>query len=315
MPNWPNASPTPENASFDRLEGIDNQCVYFCDFVSSFTGNGASSSGTRKADNARGKSETGYYAFGARYYDCDLSGIFLSVDPMADKYPNISPYAYCAWNPVKLVDPDGEEIGDYYNQNGKYLGWDGKNDYNVYIVTNKKSISTIVNNNTNKKVTNTEDVDIAVSTNYFVLKQADKILNLAIQDNGKNEYCVSMSGVLSSPIVKGDGKSCFLPNTPDQSFPFTSIHSHVFSDDQKDHWIEYMSTGLREDSHAFQSYDLNIIFGQRSTGTGYGAAFYNRQPLGDESAHPPVLTITQESLNKIANGKPSAMTKQQELQY
>ena len=28
---------------------------------------------------------------------------------MADKYPSISPYAYCAWNPVKLVDPDGRE--------------------------------------------------------------------------------------------------------------------------------------------------------------------------------------------------------------
>ena len=54
-------------------------------------------------------SETGYYNFGARYYDSDLSGLFLSVDPMADKYPSLSPYAYCAWNPVKLVDPDGEE--------------------------------------------------------------------------------------------------------------------------------------------------------------------------------------------------------------
>ena len=28
---------------------------------------------------------------------------------MADKYPSISPYAYCAWNPMKLVDPDGTE--------------------------------------------------------------------------------------------------------------------------------------------------------------------------------------------------------------
>ena len=35
---------------------------------------------------------------------------WLSVDPMADKYPNISPYAYCAWNPVKLVDPDGRDF-------------------------------------------------------------------------------------------------------------------------------------------------------------------------------------------------------------
>ena len=34
---------------------------------------------------------------------------WLSVDPLADKYPNISPYAYCGWNPVKYVDQDGRE--------------------------------------------------------------------------------------------------------------------------------------------------------------------------------------------------------------
>ena len=54
--------------------------------------------------------ETGYGYFGARYMDHELMTMWLSVDPMADKYPNISPYAYCAWNPVKLVDPDGREI-------------------------------------------------------------------------------------------------------------------------------------------------------------------------------------------------------------
>ena len=59
--------------------------------------------------------ETGYGYFGARYMDYELMTMWLSVDPMADKYPNISPYAYCAWNPVKLVDPDGKEI--YYCEN------------------------------------------------------------------------------------------------------------------------------------------------------------------------------------------------------
>ena len=53
--------------------------------------------------------ETGYSYFGARYYSSDLS-IWLSVDPMSDKYPSLSPYTYCANNPVKLVDPNGEEI-------------------------------------------------------------------------------------------------------------------------------------------------------------------------------------------------------------
>ena len=54
-------------------------------------------------------SETGYSYFGARYYDSDILTGWLSVDPLADKYPSLSPYAYCAWNPVKLVDPDGED--------------------------------------------------------------------------------------------------------------------------------------------------------------------------------------------------------------
>ena len=58
--------------------------------------------------------ETGYSYFGARYYNSDLS-IWLSVDPLADKYPSLSPYAYCANNPVKLVDPDGEEIIEIVN--------------------------------------------------------------------------------------------------------------------------------------------------------------------------------------------------------
>ena len=54
--------------------------------------------------------ETGYGYFGARYMDHELMTMWLSVDPMADKYPSISPYNYCMWNPMKLVDPDGREI-------------------------------------------------------------------------------------------------------------------------------------------------------------------------------------------------------------
>ena len=50
--------------------------------------------------------ETGLSYFGARYYSSDLS-IWFSVDPMSDKYPSLSPYVYCADNPVKLVDIDG----------------------------------------------------------------------------------------------------------------------------------------------------------------------------------------------------------------
>jgi RHS repeat-associated protein len=45
--------------------------------------------------------ETGYDYFGARYWW--RAGTWLSVDPLSDKYPEISPYAYCNWNPVKYI--------------------------------------------------------------------------------------------------------------------------------------------------------------------------------------------------------------------
>ena len=46
--------------------------------------------------------EIGFSYFGARYYDSDILTGWLSVDPMADKYPGLSPYAYCAWNCLML---------------------------------------------------------------------------------------------------------------------------------------------------------------------------------------------------------------------
>ena len=64
--------------------------------------------------------ETGYSYFGSRYYSSDLS-IWLSVDPMSDKYPSLSPYTYCANNPIKLVDPNGEDYETIINKDNKTI--------------------------------------------------------------------------------------------------------------------------------------------------------------------------------------------------
>lgn len=49
-----------------------------------------------------------WYDSGARYQT--THGIFTSQDPLAEKYYSISPYAYCAGNPVNNVDPDGKDV-------------------------------------------------------------------------------------------------------------------------------------------------------------------------------------------------------------
>ena len=45
------------------------------------------------------------------------------MDPLADKFPNISPYAFCAWNPIKYVDPDGRIYESFWD--AAWIAWDG----------------------------------------------------------------------------------------------------------------------------------------------------------------------------------------------
>jgi len=75
--------------------------------------------------------ETSYTYFGARYYDSELS-VWLSVDPMSDKRRWVSPYAYCQWNPLVLVDPSGMlDWEPVVTESGgvKYLAEKGDNIY------------------------------------------------------------------------------------------------------------------------------------------------------------------------------------------
>jgi len=43
---------------------------------------------------------------------------WTTMDPLCEKYYSISPYAYCAGNPVNLVDPDGRDWYHYFDENG-----------------------------------------------------------------------------------------------------------------------------------------------------------------------------------------------------
>ena len=80
-------------------------------------------------------SETGLSYFGSRYYSSDLS-IWLSVDPQSDKYASLSPYVYCADNPVKMVDPNGEDIWEI-NENGEIVNHYELTEKDVFYIIDK----------------------------------------------------------------------------------------------------------------------------------------------------------------------------------
>ena len=64
----------------------------------------------------------GYYDNSARMYDV-LGNRFTTLDPMATDYGHLSPYTYCAGNPLKYTDPTGMYLVD---DKGKPIHYDNK---------------------------------------------------------------------------------------------------------------------------------------------------------------------------------------------
>ena len=56
------------------------------------------------------------YDYEARHYD-PIFPHFITMDELCEKYPSISPYAYCAGNPIRYVDPDGRDFGILFEGN------------------------------------------------------------------------------------------------------------------------------------------------------------------------------------------------------
>ena len=47
--------------------------------------------------------------------------MWLSVDPLAEKFPSHSPYSFCFNNPLRFVDPDGRAPSDWINLGSRYF--------------------------------------------------------------------------------------------------------------------------------------------------------------------------------------------------
>ena len=67
----------------------------------------------KEFDNMHGLST---YDYGARQYN-PVTGRWDRIDPLCEKYYNVSPYAYCANNPVLLLDLDGRDWVEGANGN------------------------------------------------------------------------------------------------------------------------------------------------------------------------------------------------------
>jgi RHS repeat-associated protein len=92
--------------------------------------------------------ETGLYYYGARYLN-PMDAMWLSVDPMTEKYPGVSGYLYCLGNPIIIIDPDGKDVYAKKNSDSSL----------TYAVTGRRTSDTYTSDgDTYYKIDNTYDI-------------------------------------------------------------------------------------------------------------------------------------------------------------
>jgi len=120
-----------------------------------FGGTFASADGNVQAYKYNGKEldtkkGLNWYDYGARQYDPAL-GRFTAVDPLTEKYYEMSPYTYCGNNPIKYIDPTGMFYTGYtVNEKGhiKIVSDEGGNYYDVLYNESSYSVKTVKNYDT-----------------------------------------------------------------------------------------------------------------------------------------------------------------------
>ncbi len=155
---------------------------------------------------------------------------FDTMDPMAEKYYSVSPYAYCANNPINLIDPNGQEIRittRYDKENDKivynysvtgvvYNNSDNKNlDMNALLngITNQlNSVYTTSSNDystfmtSNLRIVSSVD-DIKLTDNVFQVVNEEDLGNgngNRLAKGDKNGLNVDISSKTAEKIISGE---------------------------------------------------------------------------------------------------------------
>jgi RHS repeat-associated protein len=164
--------------------------------------------------------ETGLYYYGARYMN-PVTSLWYGVDPLARKYPNISPYVYCHNTPIRLIDPNG--MDDFFNEKGEFVERTSNGSAIMVMSGNQYKDITTVNFSNNKSVIQN------IGTHY--LAKADKNnFNLTVSTTGgKIPIDVTFSndpGTMNYDIYITDG---FVNKSLGNCYDFECITFHEYT--------------------------------------------------------------------------------------
>ncbi len=174
-----------------------------------------------------------YIDYGARMYNPENMLSWLSADELAEKYYSISPYSFCAGNPVNIIDPDGRDIWTI-DKNGN-IKWEEKSKTHIlYSLDNNgnrsKSHISISNRSILDNLTKTESktkrgVPVSSYTSSTGIDDMFKVFKYA-SDNSDVEWVIHRDGDTYALGTKHLSDSAGSWDDYLENSPQASVHSH-----------------------------------------------------------------------------------------
>ncbi|SHF75935.1 RHS repeat-associated core domain-containing protein [Prevotella scopos JCM 17725] len=202
--------------------------------------------------------ETGLYYYGARYMDPKIS-MWLGVDPLMEKYPNVTGYCYTMDNPIKFIDPNGKETYVIKNKTGTYTVVGGilNNNRGIYIASKDKS---------GKYTIKGEMIGISTSTTTFYNTDANKgkggwAIGAQINPNDKSGINF-LNKIVSSNVTLGDYMNNARTNHP-YDFKVTNGGDKVISNTQT---YIYRGVPIGKDGFGYILYSSGRDIGNMAAG-------------------------------------------------